>query len=120
MLTRLRRKTSSRRSWRVCRKPRWSFVCCLSAGRYRLYLRLPTEQEGFEWVQVGPLNAFEAMPLSLSILLAVIILLGLAGAIYVIVRGVEARMARLELAATRIASGHLIRAKVESGDFMGV
>jgi two-component system sensor histidine kinase RstB len=60
------------------------------------------------------------MPLSLSILLAVIILLGLAGAIYVIVRGVEARMARLELAATRIASGHLdTRVKVESGDFMG-
>ncbi|WP_163577692.1 ATP-binding protein [Halomonas faecis] len=85
-----------------------------------LYLRLPTEQDGFEWVQVGPLNAFEPMPLSLSILLAVIILLGLAGAIYVIVRGVEGRMARLELAATRIASGHLdTRMKVESGDFMG-
>ncbi|WP_163558316.1 ATP-binding protein [Halomonas sp. NO4] len=85
-----------------------------------LYLRLPTETAGLEWVQVGPLNAFEPMPLSLSILLAVIILLGLAGAIYVIVRGVEARMARLELAATRIASGHLdTRVKVESGDFMG-
>lgn len=85
-----------------------------------LYLRLPTETAGFQWVQVGPLHAFEPMPLSLSILLAVIILLGLGGAIYVIVRGVEARMARLELAATRIASGHLdTRVKVESGDFLG-
>ncbi|TFH87049.1 HAMP domain-containing protein [Billgrantia azerbaijanica] len=85
-----------------------------------LFLRLPTSTAGFQWVQVGPLHAFEPMPLSLSMLLAVIILLGLAGAIYVIVRGVEARMARLELAATRIASGHLdTRVKVESGDFLG-
>jgi two-component system, OmpR family, sensor histidine kinase RstB len=85
-----------------------------------LYLRLPTSEGGRQWVEVGPLHAFESMPLSLSVLLAAIILLGLAGAIYLIVRGVEARMARLELAATRIAGGHLdTRVKVESGDFLG-
>lgn len=40
--------------------------------------------------------------------------------IYLIMRSIEARMARLELAATRIASGRLeTRVKVESGDFLG-
>lgn len=85
-----------------------------------LYLRLPTATGGLQWVEVGPLHAFEPMPLTLSLLLAVIILLGLAGAIYLIVRGVEARLARLELAAERIAGGRLdTRVKVDGGGFMG-
>ncbi|MFC3282767.1 ATP-binding protein [Litchfieldella rifensis] len=85
-----------------------------------LYLQLPHESGAPQWVQVGPIEAFEPMPLSLSLLLLVIMLLVLAATIYLIVRGVEARMARLELAATRIAGGHLeTRVKVESGDFLG-
>ncbi|MCG6658623.1 HAMP domain-containing protein [Halomonas campisalis] len=85
-----------------------------------LYLRLPAAAGPLQWVQVGPLHAFEPMPLTLTLLLAVIILLGLAGTIYLIVRGVEARLTRLELAAERIAGGRLdTRVKVEGGGFMG-
>ncbi|EPC01977.1 hypothetical protein L861_20205 [Litchfieldella anticariensis FP35 = DSM 16096] len=85
-----------------------------------LHLQLVNEGGPSQWVQVGPIKSFEPMPLSLSLLMLVVMLLVLAGTIYLIVRGVEARMARLELAATRIAGGHLdTRVKVESGDFLG-
>ncbi|WP_043529484.1 ATP-binding protein [Litchfieldella xinjiangensis] len=85
-----------------------------------LYLQLDDLNGAAQWIQVGPIEAFEPMPLSLSLLMLVVMLLVLAGTIYLIVRGVEARMARLELAATRIAGGHLdTRVKVESGDFLG-
>ncbi|GGX94511.1 two-component sensor histidine kinase [Litchfieldella qijiaojingensis] len=85
-----------------------------------LYLQLSRDGEPTQWVHIGPVEAFEPMPLSLSLLMLVVMLLVLAGTIYLIVRGVEARMARLELAATRIAGGHLdTRVKVESGDFLG-
>ncbi|MFD2191107.1 ATP-binding protein [Pistricoccus aurantiacus] len=85
-----------------------------------LFLRLPTPEGGIEWVQVGPLKPFEPMSLTLSLTLLVIMLAVLAGIIYMIVRGLEARVARLELAATRIAGGHLdTRVKVDSSDFLG-
>lgn len=85
-----------------------------------LYLQLQRVGEPPQWVQIGPIESFEPMPLSLSLLMLVVMLVVLAGTIYLIVRGVEARMARLELAATRIAGGHLdTRVKVESGDFLG-
>ncbi|MEC9483577.1 MAG: histidine kinase dimerization/phospho-acceptor domain-containing protein, partial [Halomonas sp.] len=72
------------------------------------------------WIRVGPLHAFDPMPLLLTLGLVLVALIVLAGAIYLIVRGVEARMARLEKAATRIAGGYLdTRVKVESSDFMG-
>ncbi|QJQ97009.1 HAMP domain-containing protein [Halomonas sp. PA5] len=84
------------------------------------YLQLRHDVGAAQWVQIGPVTAFEPMPLSLSLLLLVAMLVVLAATIYLIVRGVEARMARLELAATRIAGGHLdTRVKVESGDFLG-
>ncbi|PWV72052.1 ATP-binding protein [Halomonas sp. A11-A] len=87
-----------------------------------LFLQLDSETslQSIQWLQVGPIHAFAPMPLSLSLLLLVLMLGVLAGIIYLIVRGVEARMARLELAATRIAGGHLdTRVKVESSDFLG-
>ncbi|WP_227367521.1 ATP-binding protein [Halomonas sp. M20] len=72
------------------------------------------------WLNVGPIYAFNTMPLILTLGLVLASLLVLAGAIYLIVRGVETRMARLEKAATRIAGGYLdTRVKVESSDFMG-
>ncbi|SDL25628.1 two-component system, OmpR family, sensor histidine kinase RstB [Modicisalibacter muralis] len=72
------------------------------------------------WIQVGPVTAFQVMPLTLILGLILATLSMLAGAIYLIVRGVEARMARLEKAATRITGGYLdTRVKVESSDFMG-
>lgn len=96
----------------------------LSPEHWALTLHLQlggkTELSATQWLQVGPVHALEPMPLSLSLLLLAIMLSVLAGAIYVIVSGIEVRMARLELAATRIAGGHLdTRVKVESSDFLG-
>lgn len=96
----------------------------LAPERWVLSVYLQLEDPGgsvpVQWLRVGPVHAFEPMPLSLSLLLLIIMLGVLAGIIYVIVRGIEARMARLELAATRIAGGHLdTRVKVDSNDFLG-
>lgn len=86
-----------------------------------LYLPLPGGEAGQgQWLEVGPMEAFEPMPMSLALLLIGVLLMGLAASIYFIVRGLESRMAGLEQAATRIAAGHLdTRVKVESGDFLG-
>ncbi len=97
-------------------------VIRLLPGRWSMamYLALPREEEGAGWLAIGPVEAFEPMPDSLQLLMVVILLAVLGATIYLIVRGVEARMARLELAATRIAAGRLdTRVKVESGDFLG-
>ncbi|MFG6176939.1 ATP-binding protein [Halomonas sp. THAF12] len=84
-----------------------------------LYLRLSSAGGGMQWVEVGPLYAFEPLPASLLLLLLLLLLAMLAVIIYLIVRGVEARMAKLELAATRIAAGRLdTRVKVEGNDFL--
>ncbi|WP_129139459.1 ATP-binding protein [Modicisalibacter coralii] len=86
----------------------------------RVLLLGDSEESGKRWLQVGPVHAFDTMPLTLTLGLVLASLMLLAGAIYLIVRGVEARMARLEKAATRIAGGYLdTRVKVDSSDFMG-
>ncbi|WP_328286624.1 ATP-binding protein [Modicisalibacter zincidurans] len=83
-------------------------------------LKPMTDNSGTRWIRVGPLYAFDPMPLVLTLGLVLVALTLLAGAIYLIVRSVEARMARLEKAATRIAGGYLdTRVKVDSSDFMG-
>ncbi|MBB3191463.1 ATP-binding protein [Halomonas cerina] len=97
-------------------------VIRLLPGRWSMamYLRLPTVEGPARWLTVGPVRAFEPLPIPLQLLLLLVLLGVLAAIIYLIVRSVEARMARLELAATRIASGRLdTRVKVESGDFLG-
>ncbi|WP_353979555.1 ATP-binding protein [Salinicola endophyticus] len=72
------------------------------------------------WLRIGPLPSFEAMPLSLALSLLIIVLITLAGAIYLIVWSVEGRVGRLERAATRIAAGHLnARVRVDGNDFLG-
>ncbi|QFU03035.1 Sensor protein RstB [Halomonas sp. THAF5a] len=89
----------------------------LSMAMYRL---LPSDGVRVSWLAIGPVKAFEPLPLPLQLTLLMLLLSVLAAIIYLIVRGVEARMARLELAATRIAGGRLdTRVKVESGDFLG-
>jgi len=89
----------------------------LSMAMYRL---LPGNGSRTSWLSIGPVKAFEPLPLPLQLTLLMLLLSVLAAIIYLIVRGVEARMARLELAATRIAGGRLdTRVKVESGDFLG-
>ncbi|MEQ6888441.1 ATP-binding protein [Halomonas sp. CS7] len=89
----------------------------LSMAMYRL---LPNGGPRASWLAIGPVKAFEPLPLPLQLTLLMLLLSVLAAIIYLIVRGVEARMARLELAATRIAGGRLdTRVKVESGDFLG-
>ena len=89
----------------------------LSMAMYRL---LPSDGPRVSWLSIGPVKAFEPLPLPLQLTLLMLLLSVLAAIIYLIVRSVEARMARLELAATRIAGGRLdTRVKVESGDFLG-
>ena len=97
-------------------------VIRLLPGRWSMavYRRLPASDPQGRLLAIGPVTAFEPLPVSLQLLLLVLLLGVLAAIIYLIVRGVEARMARLELAATRIAGGRLdTRVKVESGDFLG-
>jgi len=99
-------------------------VMHLFPGRWSMamYLALPDMSGGdkVSWLSIGPVEAFEPVPRALQLLMVLILLAVLGATIYLIVRGVEARMARLELAATRIATGRLdTRVKVESGDFLG-
>ncbi|TVU72809.1 ATP-binding protein [Cobetia crustatorum] len=71
-------------------------------------------------LKVGPLRGFETTPPALiaAMVLSVITLLG--GVIYLVVRSLEARLTRLERAATRIAGGYLdTRVRIESNDFLG-
>ncbi|TDO07712.1 ATP-binding protein [Halomonas ventosae] len=95
-------------------------VIRLRPGRWSMamYCLLPGSAPQTRWLTIGPLQAFEPLPAALPLL---VLLLGvLAAIIYLIMRRLEARMARLELAATRIAGGRLdTRVKVESGDFLG-
>lgn len=89
----------------------WSMVIHLA-------LAAPGAEAG--WLTIGPIQAFEPMPSSLQLLMVLIMLAVLGATIYLIVRGVEARMVRLELAASHIAAGRLdTRVKVESADFVG-
>lgn len=97
-------------------------VIQLLPGRWSvaIYLALQERSGDASWLVIGPVQAFEPMPGSLQLLLVLIILAVLGVTIYLIVRGVEARMVRLELAASRIAAGRLdTRVKVESADFVG-
>ncbi|WNL41740.1 ATP-binding protein [Halomonas sp. PAMB 3264] len=99
-------------------------------ARGEVVTRLVTEQltlsfiyrvpESDQWLKVGPIPRHETMPLGLHLPLLIGVMAVLSLIIYLIMRSIEARMARLELAATRIASGRLeTRVKVESGDFLG-
>ncbi|MCC5902799.1 MAG: HAMP domain-containing protein [Halomonas sp.] len=82
-----------------------------------LLYQLPDENQ---WVQAGPISRGDTLPLNLHLPLLVGLMIVLSLILYLIMRSIEARMARLELAATRIASGRLeTRVKVESGDFLG-
>lgn len=85
-----------------------------------MFMELRPPGEPVCWLTVGPLAAYETMPPALQASLLVVLMAVLAVVIYLIVRGIEARMARLEMAATRLANGRLeTRVKVESGDFLG-
>ncbi|MBT2801732.1 HAMP domain-containing protein [Halomonas sp. ISL-56] len=87
-----------------------------------LLYQLPSQQLPGEsqWLQAGPISRGDTLPLNLHLPLLVGLMIVLSLIIYLIMRSIEARMARLELAATRIASGRLeTRVKVESGDFLG-
>lgn len=94
----------------------------LLPGRWSLslHLQLTDSDDGLDWLAIGPIQTFRPIPGALQLLLLLIMLGVLAVTIYLIVRGVESRMTRLELAASRIAAGRLdTRVKVESGDFLG-
>ncbi|MBZ5485971.1 HAMP domain-containing protein [Halomonas aquamarina] len=79
--------------------------------------QLPNEQS---WVMAGPIMRGHTLPMNLQLPLLIGVMVVLCLIIYLIMRNIETRMARLELAATRIASGRLeTRVKVESDDFLG-
>lgn len=85
-----------------------------------LFMKLHPQGEPPCWLTVGPMESYESRPPALLVSLLVLLMSALALAIYMIVRGIEARMSRLEMAATRLASGRLdTRVKVESSDFLG-
>ncbi|WP_110708272.1 ATP-binding protein [Salinicola sp. CR57] len=93
-------------------------VVRLETGLSALYIHARVGPD--RWLRIGPLPSFESMPLSLALALLIMVLLTLAGAIYLIVWSVEGRVGRLERAATRIAAGHLnSRVRVDSNDFVG-
>ncbi|WP_104204443.1 ATP-binding protein [Billgrantia saliphila] len=97
-------------------------VIRLLPGHWALtvHLAVPAADGSRQWLSIGPVSALEPTPISLLLLVLVIMLGVLAAIIYLIVRGVEARLARLELAAGRIASGRLdTRVKVDGGGFIG-
>lgn len=82
-----------------------------------LLYRVPGDNQ---WLQAGPTSRGDTLPVNLHLPLLVGLMVVLSLIIYLIMRSIESRMARLELAATRIASGRLeTRVKVESGDFLG-
>ncbi|MCO7228983.1 ATP-binding protein [Halomonas sp. CnH100-B] len=86
-----------------------------------LLYQLPNDADDAEqWLQAGPISRGDTLPLNLHLPLLVALMVVLSLIVYLIMRSIESRMARLELAATRIASGRLeTRVKVESGDFLG-
>lgn len=85
-----------------------------------MFMELRPPGEPVFWLTIGPMAVYETMPPALLASLLVLLMAVLAVVIYMIVRGVEARMVRLEMAATRLANGRLeTRVKVESGDFLG-
>ncbi|SFU68080.1 two-component system, OmpR family, sensor histidine kinase RstB [Halomonas korlensis] len=89
-------------------------------GGLTVYQQVITPAGLPRWLLVGPFASFEPMPWSLHLLLMLFILGISAFPIYLVMSALEARMARLELAASRIAAGRLdTRVKVESGDFLG-
>lgn len=93
-------------------------VVRLETGLSALYIHARVGPD--RWLRIGPLPSFEAMPLSLALALLIMVLITLAGAIYLIVWSVEDRVGRLERAATRIAAGHLSsRVRVDGNDFLG-
>ncbi len=97
-------------------------VIRLLPGHWALtvYLAVPSADGTRQWLSIGPVSALEPTPISLLLLVLLIMLGVLAAIIYLIVRGVEARLARLELAAGRIAGGRLdTRVKVDGGGFIG-
>lgn len=78
------------------------------------------ESDRAQWLEAKPMRRDEWLPLNVHLPLLIGVMVILTLVTYLIMRRIEARMTRLELAATRIASGRLeTRVKVESGDFLG-
>lgn len=93
----------------------------LEPQRWAMTLHLRLSQANGEplWLVVGPMRPFEPLPASLLLLLLLLLLGMLAALIFLAVRSIEGRVNRLEMAATRIASGRLdTRVKVEGSDFL--
>ncbi|MGM0614327.1 MAG: ATP-binding protein [Pseudomonadota bacterium] len=72
------------------------------------------------WLEAELIVYDDPLPLHLYLMLLLSVMMILTLVIYLIMRNIESRMVRLELAATRIANGRLeTRVKVQKGDFLG-
>ena len=71
-----------------------------------LLYQLPGESQ---WLKAGPISRGDTLPPNLHLPLLVGLMIVLSLIIYLIMRSIEARMARLELAATRIWAGWVWR-----------
>ncbi|XGA80543.1 ATP-binding protein [Halomonas sp. CH40] len=102
---------------------RGEVVTRLAGERLDITLLTPlsgTSPLGPPWLEAELLAYDDPLPLHLHLMLLLSVMMILTLVIYLIMRNIESRMARLELAATRIASGRLeTRVKVQQGDFLG-
>ncbi|MCL6270213.1 ATP-binding protein [Sansalvadorimonas sp. 2012CJ34-2] len=89
-----------------------------SMGRsLMVYSRMPDSRQ---YLVLGPASILNAYPFKLLVTLGLFALASLSIAIYVLVRGLERRMSKLERAALRLARGDLdARVKVHGGDSVG-
>ena len=82
-----------------------------------IYSRLP---DTGKLIKLGPVTMLNPYPFKLLATLGLFILASISIAIYVLVRGLERRLSKLERAARRLARGDLeARVKVHGGDSVG-
>ncbi|CAM3579817.1 ATP-binding protein [Parendozoicomonas haliclonae] len=73
-----------------------------------------------EVVRIGPMSMLDPYPFKLLATIALFVLASVSIAIYVLVRGLERRLSKLERAAVRLARGDLdTRVKLHGGDSVG-
>lgn len=93
-----------------------SLISFLDSGRsVEAYARLDNQYA----LRIGPVNMFDAYPMLMMTVIALVALLLSGSGVYLSVRMLEQRLQKVEQAASRIAAGHLsTRVRVEGDDFV--
>ena len=77
-------------------------------------------QDTHQWLKFGPVSLMNLYPFQLIIALVVFIITAVSFAIYLLVKDVELRLRKMDIAARKIASGHLnARAEIKGDDPIG-